>query len=124
MLIYIRQKSNIKKSKSKKLLQLQKEHDKYLVSLGIKNIKRSTGHVAFPDLTISTRRVADLSNQIPSNGFKRTNDDYKWRKGKEEKPETIAEAEKKKKRIAPAYNKGPVMYITDDADKVSLGRKI
>ena len=34
------------------------------------------------------------------------------------------EKDKKRKRLAPAYNKGPVMYITDGADPAELGRKI
>lgn len=40
--------------------------------------------------------------------------------------EVIAQEEKdrKRKRLAPAYNKGPVMYITDDTDPTELGRKI
>lgn len=80
--------------------------------------------VDFPDLTVESRCTAKISNQIPGNGFKRTIDDYKWRKGREEKPEIIAETERKKKRIAPAFNKGPLMFITDEADKVSLGRKV
>lgn len=40
--------------------------------------------------------------------------------------EVIAQEEKDRKRtrLAPAYNKGPVMYITDDTDPTELGRKI
>lgn len=33
------------------------------------------------------------------------------------------EIERKKKRLAPAYSKGPYMLITDDTDPASLGRK-
>lgn len=40
--------------------------------------------------------------------------------------EELAQKEKdrKRKRLAPLYNKGPVQYITDDADPTELGRKI
>lgn len=34
------------------------------------------------------------------------------------------EIEKKKKRIAPLYNKGGLQYITDDTDLTTVGRKI
>ena len=34
------------------------------------------------------------------------------------------EKDRKRKRLAPAYNKGPVMYITDDTNPAELGRKL
>jgi hypothetical protein len=34
------------------------------------------------------------------------------------------EIERKKKRIAPLYNKGGLQYITDDMDLTTLGRKV
>lgn len=34
------------------------------------------------------------------------------------------EIEKKKKRIAPLFNKGGLQYITDDTDLTTVGRKI
>lgn len=39
--------------------------------------------------------------------------------------EALAQEEKdrKRKRLAPLYNKGPYMLITDDADITSIGRK-
>lgn len=49
----------------------------------------------------------------------------------EESPEMAArerlaqeEKDRKRKRLAPLYNKGPVQYITDDADPKELGRKL
>lgn len=126
MLIYTHQSSKKKKNNSKKFLQAKQEHDKFLASHGLssKISRRKNYATSFPDLAVSSRCTATVSNQIPGNGFKRTIDDYKWRTGREEKPEVIAETERKKKRIAPAFNKGPVMYITDDADKASLGKKV
>lgn len=40
--------------------------------------------------------------------------------------EALAQKEKDRKRtrLAPAYNKGPVMYITDETNLTELGRKI
>ena len=40
--------------------------------------------------------------------------------------EALAQREKdrKRKRLAPAYNKGPIMYITDGMDPAELGRKL
>lgn len=34
------------------------------------------------------------------------------------------ETERKKKRIAPLYSKGPYQYLTDEADPTTLGRKV
>lgn len=34
------------------------------------------------------------------------------------------EKDRKRKRLAPLYNKGPVQYITDDADPKEIGRKL
>lgn len=125
MLIYTHQTSKKKKNNSKKYLEAKRNHERFLLSLGVPVKRRAKKYVTdFPDLSVPSRCTAKLSNQIPGNGFKRTVDDYKWRSGANEKPEAIKEAEAKKKRIAPAYNKGPVMYITDEADKISLGRKV
>lgn len=78
----------------------------------------------WPDLSVPTRG-ASTSNTIPGNGFKKSVDDYKWKKtGKEEKPEVIAATEEKKKRVAPYTNKGAYMFVTDGADKITLGRKV
>lgn len=127
MLIYTYNKSGKKKKKNntKKFREAQSAHNKFLASHGIKQCSRRKNYVTdFPNLEVSTAGVAPLSNQISGNGFKRTIDDYKWRSNSSEKPEEIKKAEDKKKRIVPAYNKGPLMYITDEADKVSLGRKV
>lgn len=34
------------------------------------------------------------------------------------------ETERKKQRVAPLYNKGPIQFITDDTDLTTLGRKV
>lgn len=75
----------------------------------------------FPDLSVS--RSVPISNSIPANGFRKSMDDYKWRKNIKETQEAIQSAELKKKQIAPLYNKGPLMYITNGTDNTSLGKK-
>lgn len=113
-----------KANRSKKFLQAKAEHQKFLDSVGIRaSKKRPNNPDNFPDLTVP-ERGARLSNSIPGNGFKRSVDDYRWRKGHDESAEAIKEAERKKTRVAPAYNKGPVMYVTEDDDPKSLGRKL
>jgi hypothetical protein len=126
MIIYTNQRSKKKPAqKSKKLLEAQAAHRRYLTSLGIslKKTKLRGNTANWSDLTIQSN-AAPLSNTIPGSGAKLSLDDYKWKKDMQESPEAIAEAEKKKTRIAPAYNKGPLMYITDNADTKSLGRKV
>ena len=69
------------------------------------------------------KELAPLSNSM-GNGFKRSVDDYKWKKGREELPSTIKEIEKKKTRLAPVANKTGYQYITDGADVETLGKKV
>jgi hypothetical protein len=75
-----------------------------------------------PDLSV--KQVAPLSNTIPSNGFKRSIDDYKWRRDVVESKEAIIETERKKSRVAPYTNKGAYMFITDGDDARVIGKKV
>ena len=126
MLIYTRQSSGRKrKSKSKRFLQAQVEHQKFLASVGFfgkrKNVDRSYN---MPDLSCPSN-AAPLSNVIDAGGgYKRSVDDHKWKRDRAEKPDTVKEIERKKTRIAPAYNKGATQYITDGSDPTTLGRKV
>jgi hypothetical protein len=126
MLIYTRQTSGRRKpSQSKRFLQLKEEHKKFLESVGYtgkrKNVDRSYN---IPNLK-DEPRGAPLSNAIPAGGgYKRSIDDHKWRRGRTESDATIAEIERKKTRVAPAFNKGATMYVSDGMDPASLGRKI
>jgi hypothetical protein len=66
----------------------------------------------FPNLKVESS--VPLSNTITTGGHKRDKTtDHKWKRGCEEKPETIAEIEAKKKRIRPLYGKGADQYATD-----------
>ena len=98
-------------------------HAKYLRSLGVPARLQRPNSV-WPEDTYVPRDCAPLSNAIPSNGYKSELTDYKWRQGCIEKPAEIQEALNKSKRVAPAYNKGGYMYITEDADLKSLGKKV
>jgi len=123
MLIYTNQSSGRKrKSQSKRLAAAREEHKKFLASVGY--TKRRRPVVDFPDLKVENTNVASLSDAIPANGFKRSVDDWKWKRDRGETAETIAEIERKKKQVAPAFNKGATMYVTEGMDPASLGRKI
>lgn len=70
--------------------------------------------------------AAPLTNTIPG-GIAAKRDkltEHKWKRGAEESAATVKAIEEKAKRVAPAYNKGAVQYITDETDAKYLGRKI
>ena len=124
-IIYTNTRSRRKK-KSAKQLRLSAERTEYFNSLGIKKVKNADRSYNYDGsfLAIDIRpNPIPLSNAI-GNGFKRSVDDYKWRKDRAETVATIEEIERKKTRVAPAYNKGAVQYITDGTDPSHLGRKI
>ena len=126
MLIYTHQKSRRKKPSAKQL-RLNAERAEYFKSLGIKKVKHADRsynlNCSFLAIPVCTNAVP-LSNTIVDGGFKRSVDDYKWKRDREESVETIKEIERKKTKIAPAFNKGAVQYITDDTDPTHLGRKL
>lgn len=125
MLIYTRQSSGRKrKSKSKRLAAARDEHREFLASVGYTGRRKLAG-VKMPDLKVeNSERVAPMSETISGGGFRRSVDDWRWKRGREETADTIKEIERKKKQVAPAYNKGAVMYITEGTDPATLGRKI
>lgn len=116
--------SKPKPNRSKSFMQAKAKHQKFLDSIGISVSKSRTNNPEnFPDLTVP-EKGAKLSNSIPTNAFKKSIDDHKWRKDIRENKQAIQEAESKKSRVAPLWNKGSIMYITDDQDPTTLGRKI
>lgn len=127
MIIYASQRSKrAKPSNSKRQQAALEEHKKFLEShgyFGKKVIK--VRDWTMPTLTYDTYHDSLLSNNLhESGGFKKSVDDYKWKRNRAESSETTKEIERKKTRIAPAWNKGATMYITDDTDPTTLGRKI
>ena len=126
MLIYTRQSSGRKKrSKSKRFLQAQVEHQKFLASVGFSAKRKNADRIYnMPDLSCESD-AAPLGNRLSfEGGYKRSIDDHKWRRDRVESAATIKEIERKKTKTAPAYNKGGYQYITDDCDPTTLGRKV
>lgn len=123
MLIYTRQSSGKKRKKvTKKILLAREEHDAFLRSIGCVKIK--TRHICdFPDLSVKSMPPTS-DNLYTNGGFKRTVDDWKWKRDRQETPETIKELNRKKERTAPIWNKGGYQYITDGEDTKTLGRKV
>lgn len=124
-IIYTHNRSKRKKPSAKQL-RLNAERAEFFKSLGIKKVKHADRSYNFDGsfLSVDLRQHAiPLSNSV-GNGFKRSVDDYKWRKDRTETAATIEEIERKKTRVAPAYNKGAVQYITEGTDPTHLGRKI
>lgn len=120
MLIYGRNSSGRKKPSAKQLKMRQERKEFFAGILNGRKVSRPNN---MPDLSVNN--PVPLSNNLHvSGGYKRSIDDYKWRRGREETSETVKEIEKKKSRIAPAFNKGAVQYITDETDPTFLGRKM
>ena len=121
MIIYANSRSKRKKP-SAKSVQLRDERKQMFASVLKGRKAKFINNMS--DLTVENTNVAPLSNAIPTNGYKRSVDDWKWKRDRVESAETVKEIERKKTRIAPAFNKGANMYITEGTDPVSLGRKI
>jgi hypothetical protein len=118
-LVYTKTSSGRKKP-SKKTLRLREERKAYFKSI----LKGSTKErpINMPE-PYQPKNAVPLSNSV-GNGFKKSVEDYKWKRDREESAATIKEIEKKKTRVAPAYNKGAVQYLTDGTDPATIGRKI
>lgn len=119
-IIYVKNSSKRKKP-SVKQTRAAEEHTKYLASLGYVPGMRIERTAELPKYEY--RRVT--SDRIPGGGgFKRSVEDYKWKKDQEESAATIKEIERKKKCLAPAYNKGAVQYVTSGTDPRYIGKKV
>jgi hypothetical protein len=110
-----------KKKPSKKTLRLREERSAYFAS--IKNTVDAPDRSMYLPAPLVKKSLPPLSNSV-GNGFKRSVEDYKWKRDREESVATAKAIEEKKKRLAPSFNKGPVQYITDGADVETLGRKM
>ena len=102
-------------------LKAREEHREFLRSMGIDPLhKIERGPLQAEDR--ERKKLPPLSNGV-GNGYVKSVDDWKW-KNRKETAETIKEIEAKKKRVAPAYNKGASQYITPGTDTTTLGRKV
>ena len=101
--------------KSAKLKQAEKEHEKFLKSMGIDPTKKPklNGAVELPNSGIERpAKSINTSDAIPSSGIAKDDVAMMRHKGIES-DETIKAIEDRSKRIAPAYNKGPLQYVSD-----------
>lgn len=118
-LIYTKTSSGRKKP-SAKTLRMREERKAYFSAVLKGSAKERPLNLPEP---LERKSLAPLSNSV-GNGFKRSVEDYKWKRDREESAATIAEIERKKTRVAPAFNKGAVQYLTDGTDPTTIGRKI
>lgn len=118
-LVYTKTSSGRKKP-SKKTLRLREERKAYFASV-LKD-SRKERPINLPE-PFEKKLLPSLSNSV-GNGFKRSVDDYKWKRDREESVATAKAIEEKKKRLAPIANKTGYQYITDGADVETLGRKV
>lgn len=105
-----------------KITEAKRKHAEFLRSVGYKKQTQLGKCNKFPDLSV--RKTLQTSDKIVAGGYKRSIDDYKWRREAAETAATIQEIERKKKQIAPAYNKGAYQYIVEDTDLKALGNKV
>lgn len=122
-IIYVRNTSGKKKpSKSKKLEALRLEHAKFLESVGYRGstsrlVKSKPAFLSKPDTTkIPSSSLQNMVAPCPKRDiFERT------RNESDEVKEAIRQ---KAARTAPLWNKGGTMYITDQSDLTTLGKKV
>lgn len=112
---------NSKKKLSKPQQRALDAHEAWLKSKGLdrKSIKSRKLKLEdrIPDYKVESN--APLSNTV-GNGFARG----MMANLHKETPEVQKQILEKAQRCAPLYSKGGYQYITDDADKTTLGRKV
>ena len=118
-LVYTKTSSGRKKP-SKKVLRLREERKTFFSAI-LKDKPRKERTLNIPEREV--KKLPPLSNSV-GNGFKRSVEDYKWKRDREETVATVKAIEEKKKRLAPIANKTGYQYITDGADVETLGRKV
>ena len=118
-ILYTHNRSSRKKP-SAKVLRLREERKVYFSAI-LKDRPRKERTLNIPERIV--KDLPPLSNSV-GNGFKRSVEDYKWKRDREESAATVKDIEEKKKRLAPVYSKGPVQYLTEGTDPVTLGKKV
>jgi len=120
--------TNMRKRKARTptqaMIESQRLTQELLSKVGYRTPTKSTKKFSY-SLSCESN-AAPLSNTIPG-GIASKRDirtDHKWKRDREEKPETIKAIEDKAMRIAPAFNKGANQYITDGTEAKYLGRKV
>lgn len=118
-LLYTKTSSGRKKP-SKNTLRLREERKAYFKVIINGSAKERPINLPEP---LPRKELPPLSNSV-GNGFKRSVEDYKWKRDREETVATIKEIERKKTKVAPIYSKGAFQYLTDGTDPATIGRKI
>jgi len=118
-LLYTKTSSGRKKP-SKKTLRLREERKAYFKVILNRSAKERPINLPEP---LPRKELPPISNSV-GNGFKRSVEDYKWKRDREETVATIKEIERKKTKVAPIYSKGAFQYLTDGTDPATIGRKI
>lgn len=120
--------TNMRKRKTRKptqaMIESQRKTQELLDRVGYRKPTKTTKKFTY-SLEVESN-AAPMSNTIPG-GIAAKRDklnDHKWKRGAEESAATVKAIEDKAKRLAPAFNKGAVQYITDETDAKYLGRKI
>jgi len=103
-------------------VRLREERKAFFKSVLKDSVKERLINMPEP-LPIKSLPLPPLSNSV-GNGFKRSVDDYKWKRDREESVATAKAIEEKKRRLAPIANKTGYQYITDGDDVETLGRKV
>ena len=121
-LIYTQQSSGKpRKNKSKKLQKATAEHKKFLAKHGLSGgpIKKIKGIIKAPNLREGLDRGTPTSDVIPTGIIERVDifNDHKWKRGKVEKQSTIDAIAQKAAAVAPAYNKGGLVYNLDTPEE-------
>jgi len=120
--------TNMRKRKTRKptqaMIESQRKTQELLDRVGYRKPTKTTKKFTY-SLEVESN-AAPMSNTIPG-GIAAKRDklnDHKWKRGAEESAATVKAIEDKAKRLAPAFNKGAVQYITDETDAKYLGRKV
>jgi len=125
MIVYTTERSKQKKKKKSRVqLEAEKYHAEFLKSVGYTGKKHKNLPKQKQEFTPRPTYPVKTSDLIPPGVIcaKKSIDDWKWKKNITEKPETVEEIERKKKRVAIAYNKGSYQYITDNDDTTAIGK--
>jgi hypothetical protein len=121
--------TNFRKRKTRKptqaMIESQRLTNELLEKVGYFKPRQPTSKKFSYSLAVESN-AAPLSNTIPGGACTKRDlrTEHKWKRDCQETPETIKAIEEKAMRVAPAYNKGAVQYITDETDAKYLGRKI
>ena len=121
-IIYVKNSSGKKKqSKSQRLKTILIEHEKFLKSVGYTGKARicttkSKLVVQSAPETYTTKTLQEMVGPCPKRDI--------WERTRNESDQVKEAIRQKAARTAPIWNKGGLMYITDDQDLTTLSKKV